>query len=324
MRRQTKRDSFCIHPTLEQEALHRRVCGGAHINSVRTAFLRTHINIHKSLEIHRREISDADSENYSARRNQSSHRVFTAWGDEGELVMQQSRDTIYDTSERTLLRWTPPPVRSVHRRANFEYRLASKPVGGTSKRFVDLAISATALVVLAPLLIVVAGAIRLNSPGPALFRQRRTGFRGRAFSIYKFRSMQHQQPIRGRLDQAVLGDKRVTSVGRFLRRSSIDELPQLLNVFLGDMSLVGPRPHAVEHDHAFSKSCSGYPRRFLARPGITGLAQVSGSRGESETAEKIATRTRLDLQYVDNWSIVRDLSILTSTVGVVFHDPNAY
>lgn len=237
--------------------------------------------------------------------------------------MQHSRDNASTTNQPMLVRWTPRPLHTIHRQANYDYRLATKPVGGALKRFVDVTLSATALVFLLPLLLCVAVAIRLTSPGPALFRQRRTGFRGRAFSIYKFRSM-HTHLNHGRVNQAVRGDKRVTPIGRFIRRTSIDELPQLVNVLMGDMSLVGPRPHAVEHDHAFSRSSSGYPRRFFARPGITGLAQVSGARGESETAEKIATRTRMDLEYVDNWSAIGDLVILTSTVGVLFSDRNVY
>lgn len=237
--------------------------------------------------------------------------------------MQQTRNNASGTSHSRMVRWTPGLVQTLHTRANYDYRLATTPVGGALKRSVDVIVSAAALLLLLPVLTCVALAIRLSSPGPALFRQRRTGFRGRAFSIYKFRSM-HQQSTHGRLHQATQGDKRVTAIGRFIRRTSIDELPQLLNVLLGDMSLVGPRPHAVAHDHAFSSSYNEYPRRFLARPGITGLAQVSGSRGETETAEKIATRTRLDLEYIDNWSAIRDLMILASTVGVLFNDRNAY
>jgi putative colanic acid biosynthesis UDP-glucose lipid carrier transferase len=131
-------------------------------------------------------------------------------------------------------------------------------------------------------------------------------------------------PSTGALRQAVRGDARVTRLGRFLRRCSIDELPQLINVFLGDMSLVGPRPHAVSHDYQFASVDQSYARRFFARPGITGLAQVSGSRGQAETPEKVKMRVSKDLSYIDNWSMPGDLAIMASTLRVVLSDPNAY
>lgn len=134
----------------------------------------------------------------------------------------------------------------------------------------------------------------------------------------------HVSPMTADLKQAIRGDVRVTRIGRLLRRCSVDELPQLLNVLVGDMSLVGPRPHAVSHDYTFADVDRAYPRRFCTRPGITGLAQVTGSRGQSETPEKIKARITKDLDYIDNWSMAGDFRIMIATVRVVLHDPNAY
>jgi putative colanic acid biosysnthesis UDP-glucose lipid carrier transferase len=214
-------------------------------------------------------------------------------------------------------------MRVLHPRANFDYRLTHTPLGGAAKRALDIIAAASLLAILSPMLLLVGALVRLDSPGPALFRQARTGFRGRSFDICKFRTMR-SAPVTGDIEQAVRGDARVTRLGQTLRRYSVDELPQLLNVLAGDMSLVGPRPHAVVHDYAFAGVDPSYSRRFFARPGITGLAQVSGSRGQSETPEKIRTRIAKDLDYIDNWSTMNDLAIMVATVRVVFHDPNAY
>jgi putative colanic acid biosynthesis UDP-glucose lipid carrier transferase len=214
------------------------------------------------------------------------------------------------------------PLRRVHSPAAFSYRVASAPIGGASKRLFDVMASAAGLVALSPLLIIVAGLIAIDSPGPVFFYQRRTGFRGKPFSIVKFRTMttaEHGTKI----TQATPGDPRVTRVGRVLRYTSIDELPQLVNVLLGHMSLVGPRPHAVMHDRDFFHCNHRYPERFLARPGITGSAQVNGARGVTETPEKIERRLALDLDYVHRWSFLRDLEILLRTVGLVFGDKAA-
>jgi lipopolysaccharide/colanic/teichoic acid biosynthesis glycosyltransferase len=183
-------------------------------------------------------------------------------------------------------------------------------------------LSAVALLMLSPLFALVALLIRLDSPGPIFFRQARSGFRGRAFTILKFRTMRYQHedsPI-----QARPGDGRVTKLGRLLRATSVDELPQLLNVLRGDMSIVGPRPHAMEHDRVFYGVNPEYPRRFTARPGITGLAQVAGARGQTATPAHVETRLRYDLEYIDNWSIWRDLIIMFRTTGIVFSRRNAF
>lgn len=223
---------------------------------------------------------------------------------------------------RTRPETTLPALTIRHRPACYEYRLARRPVGGRAKRAFDFAAAAVALVVLSPLLIAVAILVRLDSPGPSLFRQRRTGFKGRSFRIYKFRTMT-QLDDGARIAQARPADPRVTRIGHWLRRYSIDELPQLLNVLRGHMSLVGPRPHAMAHDSVFFAVDDGYPRRFLARPGITGEAQVAGARGRTDTPEKIQDRLRLDLRYVDNWSLWRDLRIIVATVWVLVTARNA-
>ena len=155
--------------------------------------------------------------------------------------------------------------------------------------------------------------IRRESPGPVFFMQRRYGFNQEPFRIYKFRSMSAQEDGRV-VTQAIAGDSRVTRVGRFIRRTNIDELPQLLNVLRGEMSLVGPRPHAMAHDQAFEREVALYARRHNVRPGITGWAQVNGWRGETDTPEKVLGRVAHDLFYIDNWSLMLDLSIMVRTV----------
>lgn len=216
----------------------------------------------------------------------------------------------------------PAPMHALHRPAHYQYRLARRPLGGAPKRAFDILCSFTALICISPLLAIVALLVRLESKGPALFRQRRTGFRGRAFNVLKFRTMTSMENGK-RLTQASEGDARITWLGGILRRTSIDELPQLINVLRGDMSLVGPRPHAVAHDKWFLGVNDEYPRRFMARPGITGAAQVAGARGRTDTPEKAEERLRLDLAYVDDWSMRRDLVILVRTVGVVLSCRNA-
>jgi len=194
--------------------------------------------------------------------------------------------------------------------------LPASPVGGAAKRAFDIVIAFSALVVLAPLLVVTAIAVRLESPGNVIFKQDRVGLGGRHFRIWKFRTMSIAAD-RG-IVQTRQSDARVTRLGRFLRRSSWDELPQLVNVLIGDMSIVGPRPHAVEHDRQFTTMASQYGVRHLARPGITGLAQVNGARGPTETEDKVRARTRFDVEYVRRWSFLNDIRILVATVRVLF------
>jgi Undecaprenyl-phosphate glucose phosphotransferase len=191
------------------------------------------------------------------------------------------------------------------------------------KRALDVAASAIALVCLWPIFLIVALAIKLDSPGPVFFAQNRVGFNGRTFRIFKFRSMTTMDDG-AVVRQAQRQDPRVTSVGRWLRSTSLDELPQLFNVLLGDMSLVGPRPHALAHDRFYSSLISDYPMRHHMKPGITGLAQVSGCRGETETPDLMARRVAYDLSYIGNWSLWLDLKILARTVSVLAHPSKVY
>ncbi|MCZ8099883.1 MAG: undecaprenyl-phosphate glucose phosphotransferase [Burkholderiales bacterium] len=191
------------------------------------------------------------------------------------------------------------------------------------KRSMDIAIAGGALLVLWPVLLAAAIAIKLESPGPVFFRQHRHGFNSRKFLIYKFRSMRVTEDG-AHVKQAVRHDPRITRVGAFLRRTSIDELPQLINVIRGEMSIVGPRPHAVAHNEEWVKLVEGYARRHNILPGLTGLAQVSGFRGETDTQEKIDSRVRLDLQYVESWSLTLDIKIIFKTVAVLFFQDEAY
>lgn len=173
------------------------------------------------------------------------------------------------------------------------------------------------LLALSPFLLLVAAAIRLDSAGPVLFMQERYGRGAKTFRIYKFRTMT-AEASRGPFRQAAAGDARITRLGHFLRDSSIDELPQLLNVVRGDMALVGPRPHPMALDDAFREEIPDYMRRYDVRPGITGLAQIGGHRGATPTVEAMAARVRLDLDYVARHSLGLDLLILLRTVLYVF------
>ncbi len=196
------------------------------------------------------------------------------------------------------------------------------PVGGWSKRAFDMLAALAGIIVLAPLLVLIAVAVRLDSPGPSIFKQDRGGFRGRTFRIYKFRTMTVTE--NSGVVQARFGDARITRLGNFLRRSSWDELPQLFNVLMGDMSLIGPRPHAVEHDQQFESIDPRYAIRRNARPGVTGLAQVSGCRGPTETPDKVRRRTGFDAEYVRSWSWAMDVRIvIDSAVLLSKSDPQA-
>lgn len=216
-----------------------------------------------------------------------------------------------------------PRIEIVHRVSVTPASTKFSPVGGWSKRAFDIFASASALVVLAPLLAATAIAVKLDSPGDAIFRQERGGANGKTFRIWKFRTMSVMEN-RG-VVQAVHHDARITRLGAFLRRSSWDELPQLINVLKGDMSIIGPRPHALEHDIYFHQVDPSYPERFTARPGVTGLAQVNGCRGPTETVEKIRARTKYDVEYVRDWTWWREVEIIAATVALLFwkKDPGA-
>ena len=192
-----------------------------------------------------------------------------------------------------------------------------------SKRLLDVAGASIGLLLLAPLMVLSAIAIKLDSPGPILFRQRRNGFNAKQFSIFKFRSMTVMEDG-GNVVQARRSDPRVTGVGRVLRRSSIDELPQLLNVLRGEMSLIGPRPHALAHDDHYGDLLSDYAFRHHVKPGITGWAQVRGYRGETARVEQMKGRVDCDLWYINNWSLALDLRILVMTCLELTRRRNAY
>ena len=181
------------------------------------------------------------------------------------------------------------------------------------KRAVDIVGASIGLMLLAPLFAVVALLIKRDSAGPVFFKQRRRGFNQREFAIWKFRTMTTMDDGAD-IKQAVANDPRVTRIGRILRRYNVDELPQLINVLVGDMSLVGPRPHAVAHDQHYERLIRRYVRRLNVKPGITGWAQVNGYRGLTETEHAMRSRITHDLYYIDNWSIALDLYIIVMTV----------
>jgi putative colanic acid biosynthesis UDP-glucose lipid carrier transferase len=179
------------------------------------------------------------------------------------------------------------------------------------------------VVLISPLLAIISLLIKMDSRGPILFKQRRGGMSGNEFAVYKFRTMKVCED--GKIiKQASVNDNRVTRVGAVLRRFSLDELPQLLNVILGEMSLIGPRPHAVAHNEYFKRHIRDYDLRHVVRPGMTGWAQVNGLRGETDTIEKMENRLKYDLNYVRNRTLLLDIKILLMTVVVVFRRENAY
>ncbi|ANI76525.1 MULTISPECIES: exopolysaccharide biosynthesis polyprenyl glycosylphosphotransferase [Sphingobium] len=194
------------------------------------------------------------------------------------------------------------------------------------KRLLDIAITVPLLIALAPLIVVIAIAIRLDSPGPIFFKQERIGRGNRLFHILKFRSMRVEQCDAAGAASTLRDDNRITRVGAFIRKTSIDELPQLINVLLGEMSLVGPRPHALgstAEEQLFWQVDRQYWHRHALKPGITGLAQIRGFRGATETRRDILNRVEADLEYLHGWSLMRDIAILFGTFNVLVHR-NAY
>jgi putative colanic acid biosynthesis UDP-glucose lipid carrier transferase len=192
------------------------------------------------------------------------------------------------------------------------------------KLMFDRLFAALALFGLAPVFVVLAIGIKLTSPGPVFFRQIRKGVDGQPFGIYKFRSMTVHHEAHGQLTQASRNDSRVTKLGSFMRRTSLDELPQFLNVLLGQMSVVGPRPHAVEHDDLYKDQVYGYMHRYRIKPGITGWAQVNGYRGATTKVEKMEARVKFDLFYIQNWSFWFDMKIVFITIFKGFVGRNAF
>jgi exopolysaccharide biosynthesis polyprenyl glycosylphosphotransferase len=191
-----------------------------------------------------------------------------------------------------------------------------------AKRCFDIVVAALGLIVLSAPLLIIAIVIKFDSRGPVLFRQTRHGFNGRSFHIYKFRTMRVMEE--GLLKRALEFDARVTRIGRYLRRTSVDELPQLFNVLAGDMSIVGPRPHAIAHDSYYNGLIADYSFRHHVKPGITGWAQVNGFRGETPTLDLMEKRVEYDRWYINNWSFWLDLKIVLRTFVSIFASRNAY
>ena len=205
-------------------------------------------------------------------------------------------------------------------------RVMARPLDSAQiivKRLEDVVVAGTALIFFGPLMLLAALAIKLDSPGPVFFRQARHGFNNRPFQVLKFRTMHYTQEVMSDLTQAQRNDPRVTRLGALLRKTSLDELPQLFNVLSGDMSIVGPRPHAIEHNDKYAQQIDAYMTRHRIKPGITGWAQVNGLRGETDALDKMRKRVEHDLFYVDNWSLKFDLKIMILTFNC-FVDPNAY
>ncbi|MCH9050842.1 MAG: undecaprenyl-phosphate glucose phosphotransferase [Proteobacteria bacterium] len=239
---------------------------------------------------------------------------------------------------------TPVPIHLAPDLAGFDYtgrdftniaglpvlHLFDRPISGWSqltKTAEDRVLATLFLILLSPLFLVLPLVIKLTSPGPILFKQKRYGFNDQLIEVWKFRTMYHHLEDAEGNEQATKADVRVTPVGRFLRRTSLDELPQLFNVLKGDMSLVGPRPHPVATKaggQLFYDVVDQYAARHRVKPGITGWAQVSGWRGETRTVEEIEKRVECDLYYIDNWSIWFDIRIIAKTVVVIFRDAKAY
>ncbi len=202
-----------------------------------------------------------------------------------------------------------------------------KPLAGWNyivKSMEDRVLAAAILVVILPVLLLLCALIKLDSRGPVLFRQKRYGFNNEVIEVFKFRSMYIDRCEDQVVTQATRHDPRVTRIGRILRRTSLDELPQFLNVMMGTMSIVGPRPHAIAHNEQYSRLIDEYLARHRVKPGITGWAQVNGLRGETETLEKMEQRVRYDLYYIENWSLLFDIRIILRTLFVGFSHPNAY
>lgn len=209
----------------------------------------------------------------------------------------------------------PPVVVAADQRARVAFSVR--------KRAFDIVAACLALLVFLPLLLLIGMAIWMESEGPVLFRQQRTGLHGRPFRIYKFRTMRVTEDG-AEIRQAVRGDTRVTPLGALLRKLSLDELPQLLNVLKGEMSIVGPRPHAIAHDLVWGDRVPGYAGRFRTRPGLTGAAQVNGYRGEVANDDGLFARIDADNAYIDDWSFSGDLRLVFRTLPLLFGDARAF
>ncbi len=204
--------------------------------------------------------------------------------------------------------------------------LFDTPMSGVNKvikRLEDIILSILILAFISPVLILISIFVKLSSPGPVIFKQKRYGIDGKGIAVWKFRSMVVMEND-DKVVQAKKGDARVTTLGGFLRRTSLDELPQFINVLKGDMSIVGPRPHAVVHNEQYRKMISGYMLRHKMKPGITGWAQINGWRGETDTLEKMEKRVEFDLEYIHNWTLWLDIKIIFMTIFKGFVNKSAY
>lgn len=207
------------------------------------------------------------------------------------------------------------------------YDLAASPMVGMNqvvKWVEDKVVASVLLLLLSPLMLVIALGVKITSPGPVFFRQARHGLGGRPIYVLKFRSMVAHEEQPGQVTQATRGDARITPLGAFLRKTSLDELPQFFNVLMGDMSVVGPRPHALAHNEHYKNLVQDYMQRHRVKPGITGWAQVNGFRGETDTLDKMQQRVEYDLYYIENWSLWLDLKIILLTAFKGFVNKNAY
>ena len=205
--------------------------------------------------------------------------------------------------------------------------LRATPMQGINlwiKALEDRLLASLILLLISPLMLLIALGIKFSSPGPILFKQQRHGWGGRAIEVYKFRSMALHDEAPGHVQQATRHDRRITPFGAFLRRTSLDELPQFINVLQGRMSIVGPRPHALAHNEHYKELIDSYMLRHKVKPGITGWAQVNGYRGETDTLEKMQKRVEYDLYYIEHWSLGFDLKIIALTLFKGFNHPNAY
>ena len=191
------------------------------------------------------------------------------------------------------------------------------------KRSEDIVVSTIILLLISPILLLITISIKATSKGPIIFKQKRGGINNKEIVIYKFRSMSTQD--NGSIvKQATKNDARITPIGKFLRKTSLDELPQFINVIQGKISIVGPRPHAVAHDLEYGNLIPEYNQRFLVKPGITGLAQINGWRGETDTLEKMQKRVDMDLDYINNWTLWLDIKIIFITIWKGFSSKNSY
>jgi Undecaprenyl-phosphate glucose phosphotransferase len=262
-------------------------------------------------------------------------QVFVALPPSASDRQNQVLNMLADTPVRVHLVFDPVRFKVV--RSNFRFvnhfpvvQIADRPLTGwshISKEIEDKILSLLILFLISPLLIMISIAIRLDSRGPILFKQHRYGYNNSLIEVWKFRSMHVSDDRHDTMQQATRDDQRVTRVGHFLRRTSLDELPQFINVLLGDMSIVGPRPHAIEHLYEGSEladTVARYAARHRVKPGITGWAQVNGWRGETDTIEKLRKRVEYDLYYIENWTIWLDLWIIFKTLVLILKDDNAY